>query len=381
MEKSLNKKYILIQVLFYSTYCMLLGFSSNYFKGIGIEAGLIGMILSLGNLASTLIQPPLAALVDKKHIPIGSLLITLMGISSIAALVLYLFHQIYILAAFLFILIIALVHGFIPLANSLAFSYQKQNIHLSFGLARGAGSFSYAITSLLLGYIIQLTDVRYLPLYYMMIFLTIIPVIKSFTIKIDNPEKKELKKVNFFSKYHYFMIFLIGFILVFIPHIIINNFMIYEIDYLHGTSSQMGQAVFIAAFVELPAMSLFERISKTIKITALLKISAVMFTVKHILTFFASSITVLYLAQFLQIFAYALFIPASVYYVNALFDKEDTTQGQSLVPTATTVAGTIASLSGGFMIQKLNIHTTLMIGMILSIIGTIIMIMNIRERA
>ena len=177
------------------------------------------------------------------------------------------------------------------------------------------------------------------------------------------------------------MIFLIGFILVFIPHIIINNFMIYEIDYLHGTSSQMGQAVFIAAFVELPAMSLFERISKTIKITALLKISAVMFTVKHILTFFASSITVLYLAQFLQIFAYALFIPASVYYVNALFDKEDTTQGQSLVPTATTVAGTIASLSGGFMIQKLNIHTTLMIGMILSIIGTIIMIMNIRERA
>ena len=33
------------------------------------------------------------------------------------------------------------------------------------------------------------------------------------------------------------------------------------------------------------------------------------------------------------------------------------------------------------MIQKLNIHTTLMIGMILSIIGTIIMIMNIRERA
>jgi PPP family 3-phenylpropionic acid transporter len=141
----------------------------------------------------------------------------------------------------------------------------------------------------------------------------------------------------------------------------------------------MGVAVFLAAILELISMSAFEKFKNKIDITIVLKIAAVMFTVKHVLTYFASSMTVIYIAQVMQMFAYALFIPAAVYYVDKLFNKKDAIKGQSLVTTAMTASGIISSLLGGILFDSVGTSTTLLIGAIVSLLGTIIMIMTTQK--
>ena len=74
----------------------------------------------------------------------------------------------------------------------------------------------------------------------------------------------------------------------------------------------MGNAVFLAAMLELPTMALFEKYKNKINIKNTIIISAIFFSLKHTLTYFATNMVMIYLAQATQMLAYALFIPASV---------------------------------------------------------------------
>ncbi len=78
----------------------------------------------------------------------------------------------------------------------------------------------------------------------------------------------------------------------------------------------MGNAVFVAAMLEPSNNGILSKMSEKINCGTLIKFSILMFCVKHALTYFATNMIMIYLAQVCQKFAYALFIPASVYYVN-----------------------------------------------------------------
>ena len=153
---------------------------------------------------------------------------------------------------------------------------------------------------------------------------------------------------------------------------LINNFFIQIMTNVGGNSKDMGNAIFLAAVLELPTMSLFLKIKNRISCRKLLMISASAFTIKHIITYFASSVAMIYSAQVIQIAGYALFIPASVYYVSRLIDKSDMVKGQALVTGAITVSGVFASLSGGILIDTLGVSSMLLIGALVSGIGTIL---------
>ena len=78
--------------------------------------------------------------------------------------------------------------------------------------------------------------------------------------------------------------------------------------------SQLGIAIAIAGFLELPAMALFPWFHRKMRNPgAILKLSGVFVVLKAILTLLAPNVLWIYVAQSLQFFAYALFLPASVY--------------------------------------------------------------------
>ena len=141
----------------------------------------------------------------------------------------------------------------------------------------------------------------------------------------------------------------------------------------------MGNAIFLAAVLELPTMSLFAKMKDKISCKKLIMISGIAFSVKHIITYFATSVAIIYLAQVIQIAGYALFIPASVYYVSRLIDKSDMIKGQALVTGAITISGVFASLSGGILIDTLGVNSMLLIGAIVSILGTILIFFTTEE--
>lgn len=384
VTKSLNRKYSEIQGLFYVVFCTVLGYAAVYLGAIGLSASIIGVILALGNVFSTLFSPVIARTIDRLHLSLSRVLMAIAGSVGVLAALMMLCTNMKAIVAVIFVILLGLLFAMLPLINSLAFVFEKHDIHISFGLGRGIGSAAYALTSLALGFLVRSYSPKLLPVLEIVIIAAFIPVIASFRVKGismkgEESEHPSMDMKSFAARYKIFVGLIIGLTLVLADHTFINNFFINIVKNVGGDTSDMGIAVFLAAILELIAMNVFEKIKHRIEVGRLLKFSAVMFTVKHILTFLAPNMAVIYLAQCLQIFAYAIYIPAGVYYVDRLFDRADATLGQSLMASTATAGGVIASFVGGFLIDSIGVSSTLMIGMITSIIGTVIVLMTVQK--
>lgn len=385
-SRSVNIKYSLLQGIYFVGFCTVMGYAAVYLGSIGMSSSLIGIVLAIANILTSIAQPVLGGFVDKSNVSMKKVLMIMFGLCSVLSVLLMLASKVTFLAAFLFIAVSTILYTTMPLVNSLAFAFQKQGIDVKFGVARGIGSVAYALASLVLGNVVKAVSPTLMPLAYIVIFLGILPLIRSFKMpeeEIDEVIEEEIvEKENtgaFIKKHFKFMIFLAGFVLVYFDHTIINNFFITVIKNVGGNTGDMGNAVFLAAMLELPTMALFEKYKNKINIKNTIIISAIFFTLKHTLTYFATNMFMIYLAQATQMLAYALFIPASVYYVDKLFDAKDAVKGQALVTTSMTVSGVLASFLGGILLDNMGVYETLFLGLVLSAIGTIVMIITVEN--
>ena len=385
-SRSVNIKYSLLQGIYFVGFCTVMGYAAVYLGSIGMSSSLIGIVLAIANILTSIAQPVLGGFVDKSNVSMKKVLMIMFGLCSVLSVLLMLASKVTFLAAVLFIAVSTILYTTMPLVNSLAFAFQKQGIDVKFGVARGIGSVAYALASLVLGNVVKAVSPTLMPLAYIVIFLGILPLIRSFKMpeeEIDEVIEEEIVEKEstgaFIKKHLKFMIFLAGFVLVYFDHTIINNFFITVIKNVGGNTGDMGNAVFLAAMLELPTMALFEKYKNRINIKNTIVISAVFFTLKHTLTYFATNMFMIYLAQATQMLAYALFIPASVYYVDKLFDAKDAVKGQALVTTSMTVSGVLASFLGGILLDNMGVYETLLLGLVLSAVGTIVMIMTVEN--
>ena len=384
-SKSINIKYSLLQGIYFVGFCTVLGYAAVYLGSIGMSSSLIGIVLAVANILTSIGQPALGSYIDKTNISMKKVLILMFGVCAILSAVLMITSKVTFVAAVVFVALATVLYTTMPLINSLAFAFQKKGIDVKFGVARGIGSVAYALTSLVLGNVVKTISPKLMPIAFIVIFLGILPLLKSFKVPDEENIKEEVKEVEtestsqFVKKHMKFMIFLLGFILVYFDHTVINNFFIYVVKNVGGNTGDMGNAVFLAALLELPTMALFEKFKNKINIKTAIIISAIFFSIKHILTYLATNMFLIYLAQATQMLAYALFIPASVYYVDKLFDVKDAVKGQALVTTSMTVSGILASLLGGIMLDSIGVYETLFLGLILSVLGTVIMIFTVQN--
>ena len=387
---SLDLKYSGSQIFYFAAFCSMMGYASVFLLDKGCSNSEIGIALALANIIAVFSQPAIASFVDDhKNIEIRNV-IALMALSVIIlSIILYLVPVSPFFVLFLVVTIFAIMSTVMPLMNSLAFVFEKYGVEINYGLARGLGSVAYAFASLLLGYIVEKFSPGILPLFYIiftaLLFITVKMFVLPKTLQYSNADKekqaakpeKETEAVQlsfgkFCFKYKKFIIFLLGFVFVYFAHTIINNFFIQVINNINGTSSDMGNAVFVAAMLELPTMAFFSKLSEKINCATLIKFSIVMFVFKHTLTYFATNMMMIYAAQVLQMFAYALFIPASVYYVNQKVAKADRVKGQSLVTMSMTLSGVFASFCGGILLDAIGVEQVLLLSAVLSVIGAVI---------
>lgn len=391
-SRTLNVKYSLIQALSCLSMCAMLGYASVFLLDRRFSNASIGIVISISSIISTILQPTLATFVNKtKKIALKDFISIVMGISTIFAIAAC-FIKSQLLLSIVIIIMSSLVMGSMPLITSLTFEYEKHGYKINFGLARGIGSASYAIMSLVLGYLTKIYNPSIIPLFYVISTIGLLMLIYSFRISknelnlVDNKinEKVEedeigLTMLQFVKKYKKFMFLVLGIVLVFVDHSIINTFTIQIVEGLGGDSASMGNAIFIAAILELPVMIYFMKLKEKINCSKLIMIAAIVFSIKHIIIFLATNMTMIYFAQILQAASYALYLPASVYYVSQLISKKDAIKGQGIIGGATTLASVIASSVGGFLLDIIGTKNLLLFGAVVSVIGTIIVCLSLED--
>src|SRR5699024_7519261 len=183
------------------------------------------------------------------------------------------------------ILLLAVGQALMTFVNSLAFIYEKFGIHINYGIARGMGSFAYAIITIVLGQIVKATTPNILPLFYAVFAFLLLVSVRTYSlpeedkviVEDEGVEESVAEQVaveqnifSFFLKYSRLVLLMGGVVFLFFAHTLINNFLIQVITPIGGDSGVMGTAVFVAAIVELPAMMNFEQLSRKIAIDRLL---------------------------------------------------------------------------------------------------------------
>lgn len=386
---SVTSRYALIHGSYWMAFGASYNFVTVYLLSKQYTSPQIGIIMALTNVFSAILQPYVASSADSaKKLTLKSFMLVFLFLSTSLSGLLIFSQELLGVTALLYFLLLLIMLTIHPLLNGLGMKYIEHGYDINFGFSRGMGSLSYAVMSVVLGNLVEKRGPGILPLSYFLLFslttattlyfLKTIPLIESGSLPEDKITiiASEMSLVKFIRTYKKFSIYLFGSILIFICFNIINIYMIKIIQQVGGNEKEMGTAFAIAALVELPFMLSFTQLLKKYSVETLLRISALAFTAKALLTFFADSLLWIYIAQGLQMFSYALFIPGSIYYVTKAIHKNHMLKGQAFTTAATTLGAVLGSVVGGYLVN-IGIREMLLAGFLISVAGTVFFFIGI----
>lgn len=380
--KNLTAKYAIAQSFYWMTASLIYVNSQIFLESLGFSTTQVGLVLAFANVCTMFLQPALASALDRDRFSLKTTICALISVSMACALFLFFdSSQLVIGALFTGLAICTMCAQ--PYLNAAGFALENEGHRLNFSLARGLGSACFAGGNIALGWLLEHmgTPRQVLLPYYIAInallfvwSLYLFRGRKTQGAALSDKTKASGSLALLWSN-KAFLLIIIGMSLLFMQHNIINTYMWSIASSMGGNRQTLGLVLGIAAFCEVPTMFLFVPIEKRFRAVPLMIFAAVMQTVKSALLLFAQAgIWVLYLSQFTQMFAYALLIPGTAYWVNRHLPEGDRVKGQAWLTASTVIAGVFSNLAGGFAMQHLGVSNTIWIGTCISALGSACMI-------
>lgn len=387
-------RYSLINITYFAAFCTIHAYAAVYLLANGFSNTQVGILLAVANIVSAVFQPLIAGVIDKPG-PLTNRRFILVSVLIIFAgsLLLLFFNKSKAFIFAIYALIYMIQFSYQPVVLALNFEYQKAGCPIYFGLARGLGSASFAVTSAFIGGMVAKQGVNVL--LWVNIITMVLSAVIVFTFKkpeetgaggsaVSEPAKTQAaanngtaatahNKISDFAKtYPAFMLFLVGTICFFFAHNMINDFMIQIIRGLGGGEKELGYSNFLQAILELPVMALIGFVLKKIASRKLLVFSGAAFFIKMIILMTAGNMAMYYFSQSFQLFAYAVFVPAAAYYVSETMEELDQVKGQAYITSAITIGGVFSNLISGVILDNLGINPMLLTGTTVCGLGVVI---------
>ena len=373
-----NIRYALLISLNTMMLCSGLGFTTYYLLDAQIADSDIGILIAVSCLVAVLLQQLFGRMVDTGRVEGKKLLIFLDVVMIIAAFIVLLFDSALVKALiFGFLLCLTLVMQ--PVLNSFTFFYQNRGISVNYGVARGCGSLSFALISIVIGFLTVHFGSIVVPLSYLIFCVAFCGVIFSMPNLRGVTSNTKAGTTLQLSKFPAFTWMLAGLSLVMIFHNAIQMYFIRLIEHVGGDTGDLGIALAIAAVVEIPALFLYTSIKGQTPSKIFLGISGVAFFVKAALFLFASQIWIIFAVQLVQFLAYGIMVGARVYYVNETISPSFQVTAQAYVVATETIGIVLGSILGGFIIEAGGIEALLWFGAITALLGAGCMVNSARR--
>ena len=387
--KKLNIEYFSLQSLFWMTYCMVVGFSVTYLLSCGYSNSEAGYILASANICALILQPFFADLADRsKKINAMTIFLVSIEIIFVCSIGLFFIGVRSLILTLIYVVMITLANAVIAFLTSIQFLMDTSKSKINFGLCRAGGSLCFAILSALMGIMIERIGMKSIPLALFIITLLMIGLCIFITRHSINgnikavltlEKKRSSSLFVFFKENPRFIILSIAMLFIYYAHAFITNFTISIVRNVGGDNREMGYLIAFMALMELPGMIGFKEISRRFKVSSLLLFSMIMFSIKAIIVWLSPSLMTLTFGFALQVVSFAIYIPASVQYANIIIDEKDTVKAQMMFNLMQTGGAVFSSIIGGWLIDFSGISHALLVGAILSCIGTIIAFAGIQN--
>lgn len=388
-----SRKFTLFNSIFHALigmgYSITIGFGNPILASLGLDSGIIGILFATSMFLGILIQIGASIVVENKKIinvlqcfRLEALLMVILGILMIV------FKSNIIIASLIFVTSLAVSTSGFPTLGALSIDIINSGVYFNFGLSRAMGSIGYSVLGFTGGYIINLFGT--INLFYIYIIVNIVIVFMSFlhpTYKAININREDNSDSIFFLLFENkkFRNLIIGICFIFFSHNVINNFLKEIMDYVNATQVQYGLAIGLSTFLELPTLIIFGMIIKKVNNLTLLKISAVFMALKVIIETISTNFGGIVIAQFTQPFAYALFTPAVIFFMNDIVKERNQIKAQLMIGVASMgLGGGLGNIVGGILIKSFGIHFTMIFSSIIAAIGVSIFLftlnMNVETR-
>lgn len=394
-EFRLNTLYTLAQGAYWMIVCCTVSMGSAYLSNRGYSTFSIGVLFAFAYLFAAIVQQVVSAATDNStSFNVLDVLIILGGLIILDLLIAITSNEKGFLVSVTFLIGAMIATIIQPFLNALNFHIQRQGINMNYGVARAAGSFFFFLMSLLAGFFMRTVSPKAAPMLGFLVSILFVGMISWIYSELkeadistdrqydpldeDKSESFDYKSVKaFVIKYKMFFVYLIGVVCVFFGHIIVNNFLYQIAVNVGGNEATNGGLLALQAIVELPAMIFFSALREKYGSKLLLATSGVFYLIKIFFTAIASSIGMLYFSMLFQSLAFALFIPASVHFVDEIMSEKDAVKGQAFVTIAMSLSSLIGSVLGGSLINLMGVSATLYFSTFVTFVGVVVSILGL----
>lgn len=354
MEK-LQTKYNLLHIAYWMNALFLYGFIAVLLQYKGLTNTQIGIATGGASVVTIVLSPLISQKCAQiRNYSLQQILIVFYVITCILFLTIGFAPVSSVFIIGLYMILYSINISTVPLVSTIAMNYIEDGHPVNFGLSRGLGSVSYAITALAAGQLTAILPPTILCILFVASALLVAAILKMLPATYSKAGKKtDREKSNIVStmlKYRQFTGLLTGFGLAFAGSACLGTYLINIVKNLGGNTSMLGLATFFMAASELPFMTIAPRLMRRFKTKNLLVFAAVMYVVRNGMACFAFNIPMLLAGLACQGISYGLFTPIITYYVAENLEPKDQIMGQTMIGVMTSGAGAaLGNMTGGFL--------------------------------
>ena len=335
-------------------------FLSVFLEAIGLSAGQIGLISALISGVGIASQPTWGIISDHLRSVKRCFALCMLGTSLCAALIPAASSG---PRAMLPILLMLLYFFFHPSNMMMELWLVRVSSHpqlrISYGSIRSWASIGYALFSLALVPALRVLPVR--SVYYFMAAFAAAALLASARVSSQSeyggeaPPRQRLRDMPFRSILSYWIVGHILFeVLYQIPHGWRVTYMVFVLREYGVDGSLYGALLFVAGICEVPMLLLSKRLTHRVGWAWPMVMSVATLVLEYSFYAWGRSVAMLFAAQLLRGFSFALYVSCRFQYVYRLAPKGLEGSTQALVDAVSAVANFAAAAAGGFLLERMG---------------------------
>ena len=360
----MNRKKIQAQLsiteLIYNGCFVAANFLSVFLESIGITAGQMGLITAFVNGISIVSQPVWGIVSDRIRSVKKCFMLCMAGVA-VCSLTLPALSQGSGPWRLVMIGMLMVMYFFFHPSNMMMELWlvrvnDHPKLKIPYGSVRSWASIGYALFSLAFVPILQAAPLR--TIYYFFAVFAAVSILLASRVPGESEgtkqkqERQRFRDMPFRSMLNYWIIGHIIFeVLYQIPFGWRVTYMVYAVKEFGLDSSVYGALMFAAGICEVPMLLLIKKISHRTGWAWLLLISALILTVEYSLYALGHSVFILFAAQLLRGFSYALYVASRYQYLHRLAPEGLEASTQALVNSISAVVNFVAAAAGGFLLE------------------------------
>lgn len=341
-----------------------------YFKELGFSNAQIGFLGALGPMIMMCVQPFWGWVSDYTKKPERVSVVLALGVS--LSLRLLISGRSFLLVVIYLGLFNIFYSSLIPIFDCITISTLKGS-KTSYGQIRWLGSLGFALTALVVGKIVELTDISIsLWVYVFLALLLAGCALKLPGVNFSRTTSERVKIWSLLSN-RKLLVFLLASSLVIGSNAINYTFFPFLFKELGGGEGLLGLAMSITAFAEIPFFFFSAKLHQRFSLSKLILFAFLVTGLRWFLNSIATSPWQLIGCQLLHSITFGLLYATAVVYVAKLTPERLQASGQNLFGAATYGFGSVvANLLGGWVYEHYSLQSLFGLASCLAIGGTLI---------